>query len=118
VTNRRGLYALESIDGQTLYISDGTGIWSMPIDGGDPTLIIEEEVPPFFAVGQGGIYFEDRRTPPNLNFYDFQSGKVKHLLSLLQRPYAGVSASPDGRKVLFTGGRPPESDIRLVDEFR
>jgi hypothetical protein len=118
VTNRRGLYALESIDGQTLYISVGNGIWSMPIDGGDPALIIGEEVPPFFAVGQGGIYFEDRRTPPNLNYYDFSSGKVKQLLTLPRRPYAGVSASPDGKKVLCTGGALPESDILLVDDFR
>ena len=119
ITSERGVYALESPDGQTLYYSDNRSLWSMPVEGGSRTLVIEGVAGAMnWTVTQDGIFFPDRGTPQELNFYDFESRTVNGLLRLPERIYAGLSASRDGKKILFPVGEPPEADIMLVDEFR
>jgi len=122
VTSERGHYAMESIDGQTLYYSARSSLWSMPVEGGSPRLVVEEGPSAGtlqWAVTQGGIYFiQSERAPRGLKFYDFRSRTVEHLLSVPENQHGGLSVSPDGKKVLFTAGVLSESDILLVDEFR
>jgi Tol biopolymer transport system component len=117
VTSQHGIYAIESSDGRILYVADDKSLWAMPVEGGSPTVLIDEFVGENWALANEGIYFA-RRKPPTLHFYDFRSKEVKQLATLPESVYVGVSASPDGKKVLFTGGALPESDILLVDELR
>ena len=114
-----GANVIESIDGQTLYFSADRSLWSMPVQGGDPTLVVEGTAGERggWTVAEEGIYFQDTLTPRGLNFFDFQSKTVEHLLTLPERVF-GLSVSPDGQKVLVSTGELPESDIMLVDEFR
>ena len=113
-------YALESVDGRTLYYSDGARLWSMPAAGGAPVLELE----PFplsmnWAVWESGVYFQKAATTPNvIEHYDFRSKTVTPVMENDTSSYYGLSLSPDERSILYTQGEPGESDIMLVEDFR
>ena len=115
----RGGYALESLDGRTLYFAADGSLWSVPTDGGTETLVVEGSVVhQSFAVAPDGIYLRRLSPQRGLDFYDFSSKTVKRLFNFLLSPYSGLSVHPDGETILFVQGALPESDIMLVDEFR
>lgn len=118
VTEQRGTFAIESLDGRTLYFTKPEGLWSVPVLGGDPEIIVEGDMSgDSLGVARDGIYMaRQRRT--QLDFFDFQSKAVSTLFEPQQPTYAGLSVSPDGQTILWVQGRLPESGIMLVDEFR
>ena len=120
VTSGNDRYALESLDGRTLYLSDRTSLWSIPVAGGPRALEVERFLNEMnWAVGRSGIYFTGSRiTPKTINFYDFDSKAVNSVMEFEKETYVGLSVSPDGESVLYTQGEPPESDIMLVEGFR
>ena len=113
-------YALESVDGRTLYYSDRWSLWSIPVAGGPRTLEVERFLTGMnWAVGRSGIYFIGNRiNPRTIDFYDFDSEVVTTLVEFEKMTYTGFSLSPDGESILYPQGDPPESDIMLVEGFR
>ena len=74
----------------------------------------------FFVVNDG-IYFisepgTDRKS--FIQFLSFSSGKVKTVAPMSGLPYAGLSASPDGRSLPFSQFDEIGSDLILVKNFR
>jgi Tol biopolymer transport system component len=125
VTINGGSYAIESLDGQTLFFSkqtdDGQRLFSMPVDGGEPT---EIKLAPLnglsFDVAVRGIFVisePEGVASSGLHFVDFRSRQVS-LITELNDPVGKISLSPDGEWILFAERDVGSSDIILVDDFR
>jgi hypothetical protein len=90
-----------------------------------------------FAVIQSGIYYlerqPDRAATPfvlgnsgrpgprpvgRLAFYDFQSKRATIVSDSIDGIALGLTASPDGRTVLYTTLDSPASDLFMVENFR
>jgi Tol biopolymer transport system component len=124
VTTQGGCEASESSDGRFLYVtksdvSGPPGLWRISRDGGEETKVADWVQPAFWTVLDQGILGVDfsSRTPV-LRLFDFATGRSRPLAELDNLGAAGFTASPDGRWVLYTGGKEQEADIMLVEGFR
>ncbi len=130
VTRNGGFAAFESSDGQFLYYSKMTdsGIWRMPVNGGEETLIADVVAPGrwgYWALAPEGIYFVDLDLPRNhtIDFFDFSTRKTRTIASLTEQfnteaADSTLAVSPDGRWILYAQLDEAESDIMLVENFR
>jgi Tol biopolymer transport system component len=129
VTKQGGFAAAESPDGKYLYYSkhnnDSPEIWRVPTSGG-------EEMPVFpgirpldwaaWTVLPNGILFVGNEeaqgiSVPTVGFYDFSTQGVKHL-AVLDKPPFWVSATADGKSVIFDQPGQEESHVMLLENFR
>lgn len=124
-----GTYALQSMDGQTLFYNDQGSIWSST-GGSKPKLAARDVIgsyQEFFAV-DAGLFFADysgKRPGPRsgvaprqgVGFIDGRSGETKILFEMPGRGDVGISVSPDGSHILRTQALDPEADIMLVEGF-
>jgi Tol biopolymer transport system component len=129
LTKGGGFEGFESLDGKFLYYAKGRdvpGIWRIPVEGGEETLVLNEHKAGTWrswAVSDKGIYFATAEVPahPLIEFYDFATGHVT-LVCKLDKPipsgFPGLSISPDGRWLLFTQRDQIGSDIMLMENFR
>src|SRR5215470_5837728 len=85
----------------------GGPIWRMPVEGGEETLVLDQDVPySYWRVLEKGICFlSQAATPLEIDFLDFASTQVKQI-STVDRAKGGTShggfaVSPDGRWILF-----------------
>src|SRR6185295_297187 len=63
VTQRGGVWPTESPDGKTLYFTKETGpggLWRIPVEGGQETLVLPEVFRANYAVTEKGIFFTAR----------------------------------------------------------
>jgi Tol biopolymer transport system component len=112
ITDHGGISALESYDGSTLYYAkrESGGIFSRSISGGPEARVIDGLHVNYwgaFAVTKGGIYFVDSEAAPRpmIYYYDFRTRKSDQVLPLERMPMAAdpsLTASPDGREIVFT----------------
>jgi Tol biopolymer transport system component len=124
VTKRGGNFPEASPDGKFVYFLRGASpfsLWRIPVAGGEETLVLDSQVVDHnYAVTEQGIYFiGDRETATGiaLHFFSLAAGKVRSILSIEKHVY-GISASADGRRLLFTQLDRFESDLMLVENFR
>lgn len=139
VTRKGGLFALESTDGKFLYYTKGSpsgltppkpGLWRMPVEGGEEVPVIETfkaALWGYWDVVDKGIYFVETpsdklasASPAILKFMNFTTSRIREITPLEQPPEywnAGLSASPDGRWVLYQDWEELGSDIMLVENF-
>jgi Tol biopolymer transport system component len=123
ITRQGGWFAMESVDGKTLYYQKDRGvigIWKMPVGGGD-----EVEVPGTRAFERAwsltdrGIYSIDvERGASVLKFYDFVTGQIKELAHFDKSVTSGLAVAPDGHSILYSQVDQRGSDIMLVENFR
>ncbi len=140
VTRRGGFVALESPDGKFLYYSKDflpvhgspiAGLWRMPVEGGEEARVIktlEVGLGGYWDIIDKGIYFVEKGSdnlalapPMVLKFLSFATGRIKEIAPLERELLywnQGLSASPDGRWVLYQDGERQGSDIMLVENFR
>jgi Tol biopolymer transport system component/DNA-binding winged helix-turn-helix (wHTH) protein len=127
VTRQGGFAPFESFDRKFLYYSKdfrGTQIWRMPVGGGEETLVSEQINARWaaWALVPGGIYFVTTETGsvPAIRFFDFETEKVKHVITLLNCPglEIGFDASPDQKWFVYSQVDQRQSDIMLVEDFR
>jgi Tol biopolymer transport system component/DNA-binding winged helix-turn-helix (wHTH) protein len=140
VTRRGGFVALESPNGKFLYYSKDfprgygsrtAGLWRMPVEGGEEAPVIktlEVGLGGYWDIIDKGIYFVETGSdkvasapPMVLKFFSFATGGVKEIAPLEKRLMygnQGLSASPDGRWVLYQDWWFSGSDIILVENFR
>jgi Tol biopolymer transport system component len=124
VTSNGGYTAFESPDGKSLYYKkadDSTGLWKMPVSGGPENQVLPSVVYRAFSVTGDGIYFipesgMDGKT--FIEFLSFSTGKVKRVALIPGQVFLGLSASPDGRSILFTQVDQEGIDLMLVENFR
>lgn len=127
ITKHDALCGFESYDGQTLYFAKypEEGLWSVPVGGGMETRVLAApriHNDSVWAISQTGVYLSDysARPWPLIEFYNFESRKLTPVIPLEHSGlawYPGVSASRDGRTVLFVQWD-PQSSIAMVEDFQ
>jgi Tol biopolymer transport system component/DNA-binding winged helix-turn-helix (wHTH) protein len=125
LTRNGGFAAQESADGTTLYYAksryENPELWQMPVGGGAempfPGAVHPRSWASWSATSRG-IFFsppESANTTTSIDFYDFQT-RLTRQISLLDRSPFWLSASADGKEVLFNQAEQDESSIVLVKE--
>jgi Tol biopolymer transport system component/DNA-binding winged helix-turn-helix (wHTH) protein len=127
LTKHGGFTAFESSDGRYIYFNKNAGcpgVWKMPVDGGDETLVLNNSGAGNWgqwSVADSGIYFIDYQ-PDGLSvaFFNFATQKTTRVVGLenVNAFIGGLTASPDGKQILYTQQDPLSSDIMLVEDFQ
>jgi Tol biopolymer transport system component len=123
VTRNSGNEPFESIDGKLLYYSNAEGLWSMPVGGGNPKLVVPEAGTFLYALAGHSIYYGPRnshsiwvlRTDTGHKFEYTHFPKDGHDFPLNT---TALNVSADERTILFTQTDRQESDLMLVDNFK
>ena len=72
-----------------------------------------------FVVLEKGIYYIDRPSGEyGLRFFDFATGKSTTVARNLGNVDLGLTASPDGRAILYSRVDSSVDDLMLVENFR
>jgi eukaryotic-like serine/threonine-protein kinase len=129
VTHEGGSRPFESFDGQTLYyLRSGAGqnlLVARPTGGGAERTIVRCINWRSYAVGPQGIFHVDC-TPPDtpvpsqrvLRYWDAATGQDRPV-GTFDAPVTGhLSASPDGRAVLYDRGSSATVDLMMIENFR
>jgi hypothetical protein len=93
----------------------------MPIEGGEEREVLKSVYWRAFSPARDGIWLipgpeAGGRTP--IQFYSFAGGTVKTVATAEGPTTFGLTASPDGRSVLYTQQDQTGSDLMLVENFR
>ena len=123
-TRSGGWVAVESPDGADVYYTETTGtipttLWRLPTSGGEPVKVLEDVVQRAFAVVEQGIYYIDQpAAEARLQFFNFATRKSTVVARNLGEVRFGLTASPDGRTILYTRQDSSIDDLMLVENFR
>ena len=125
VTTGGGIEALESADSKWLYFVHFAepGLWRRPLDGGPEQKIFDG--PPrdhlnYWTVGgdyvyslaeQGGRFSIQRIDPENGH------AQLVYALKHPPTPFAGISLTPDGKRILFAVLERASSSLTLVEHL-
>jgi Tol biopolymer transport system component len=118
--------AFESPDGKSVYYAKlgVSGIWQIPVKGGEETRLLDQSGENLWAVTDQGICFFDLKNPtePALKFYSFAAGKTTILRQFpkdtkVDTLSTALAVSPDGRWILYTQLDQAGSDLMLVENF-
>ena len=124
VTRKGGFAAFESPDGQWVYYTKSDGVsslWKVPRDGGEETQVLESVYRRAFAVVNEGIYFIPRPDSAgrcSIQFFNFATKKIRSIATLERPVFYYLSASPDGRWILYSQMDSGGSDLMLVENFK
>jgi serine/threonine protein kinase/Tol biopolymer transport system component len=123
VTRNGGYIAFESPDGAYVYytqtLAGPSGLWRMPSAGGEPLKVLDGVVWRNFVVLERGIYYiEQTSGDSRLRFFDSATGGVTTVATGLGEVRYGLTASSDGRTILFTRVDFTIDDLMLVENFR
>jgi len=115
----------ESSDGKWLYYTghyrDTTFLRRTPVSGGPPVEVLSSVGGLNFAVVNDGIWYLTPWSKQGslLKFYDFASKSSRTVYRTAGPYFAGLTVSPDGRRILYTQfDRPFNQDLMLVEGFR
>jgi Tol biopolymer transport system component len=126
VTTHGGFVAYESSDGDVLYYSKfnmpNPEVWRVPVEGGVEALLsplLRPETWASWAPVDGGIYFVQAGMNGEavVMFLDTANGLVERKGLLAGMPF-WLSATPDGKSVLYEHLDQEETHIMLVENFR
>jgi len=92
----------------------------MPVEGGEETRVLESVIAlRCFAVTEPGIYF---LTQSNVEFYiqflSFATSKIETIAKVERPTLGGLTASQDGKSILYGQLDQVGSDLMLVENFR
>jgi serine/threonine protein kinase len=135
VTDSVGYAPVESPDGAYIYyvetIDKPSPLWRMPVSGGVPVKMLEEVFFGNYAVlergiyymnkpaGQGGVYYLDKPSgETQLQYFDFATRRSTTVARNLGNVDAFLTASPDGRTLLYCRVDSSVDDLLLVENFR
>jgi Tol biopolymer transport system component len=135
VTNNVGFAAFESPDGAYLYYNQTmekpSPLWRQPVSGGPPVKVLEGVVRAAFAVLDGGIYYIDRPSgeggllytdrpsgETRLQYFDLATRRTTTVARNLGNVFLGLTASKDGRTILYSRVDSFVDDLMLVDNLR
>ena len=127
VSPTAGLLGIESSDGSHLYYVESTSLtvpgplWRLTLATGERAKLADNADSLSFAVTDDGIYFADRASGlTRLNYLDLATQRTTVVVEDLGRVPAGmgISATRDGRTILFTRIDSSTDDLMLVENFR
>ena len=126
ITKQGAFEMFAAPDGKTIIYSKGggkSGLWSVEINGNN-----EQPIPELseagawrsWSVAANGVYYTAFSAQPYLHikFYDFATGKTREKAAVDKLPlnyYANLSASPDGKKILYARQDQSASSIVLAE---
>jgi Tol biopolymer transport system component len=120
-----GLIAIESPNGAYLYYVESASIdklgplWRLPLKGGKPVKLVDRVDSTRFDVVDGGVYYLERRADETrLQYFDFATHRSTTIAGKLGNIGLGLSASRDGRAILFSRVDSSVDDLMLVENFR
>jgi len=95
-----------------------TGLWRMPVGGGEESRVLESVTAFNFAVAADGVYFVGPSAQGSaIQFLNFTTNTTR-VLAHVGRCQVGFTVSPDRKWVLYTQTNPEGSDLSLVENFR
>ena len=119
------LLSIESPDGAYLYFVesrtlDSPGpLWRLPLNGGAAIKLAEGVLNTSFDVLDSGIYYLERSgAESRLRYLDLATRRSTVVASNLGVIGSGVSATRDGRTILFSRVDSSVDDLMLVENFR
>ncbi len=118
-----GYVPFESPDGAYVYytqtVSAASGLWRLPVSGGEPVKVLEGVVFRNFVVLDRGVYYINQVSgEATLQFFDFVSHRSTTLARGLGDIRYGLTATADGRTILYSRVDSTLDDLMLVDNFR
>jgi serine/threonine protein kinase/Tol biopolymer transport system component len=131
VTKAGGREAFEASDGNLYYaqryssrVPQLSGIWRVPIGGGEEVRVLQEGRQGHWALFDRGIVLLNLEDP-SIDYFPFGQKSPTHLVALPRNviPRSGFDGpsfgiSPDGKWVLYVQRDRVDSDIMLVDSFQ
>jgi Tol biopolymer transport system component len=135
VTNSAGDAPFESPDGAYIYyvetMDKSSPLWRQPTSGGVPVKVLEGVVLANFVVLEGGIYYIDRPSgeggiyvmdkpegETRLRYFDFATRRSTTVAGNLGNLDLPLTASADGRTILYSRMDSSVDDLMLVENFR
>jgi Tol biopolymer transport system component len=135
VTEDGGYVPQESPDGAYLYYvqaMDGPSpLWRVPASGGEPVKVVDGVVLGNYVVIEKGIYYIDRPSgkggahyfdrpsgETRLQFFDFATRRSTTVARNLGEVDLSLTASSDGRLILYPRLDSSVDDLMLVENFR
>ena len=126
VTQNGGYVAFESPDGAQLYYTQTatapSALWRLPVSGGRPVKVLEGVVRRAFVILEKGVYYASLEAPSQpgakLLYFDFATGKSTSVATLGREIDLGLTATADGRTILYTKVDSSVNDLMLVENFR
>jgi serine/threonine protein kinase/Tol biopolymer transport system component len=124
VTRDRGGESEESSDEKWLYYRSAGQTMSLhriPSGGGESTQVLPGVEGRNFIPLEGGIWYFTPNTNEGsrLEYYDLTTKKPRTVFRTSRPVFAGMTLSPNGRRLLFTQtDRNPSRDLMLVENFR
>jgi Tol biopolymer transport system component len=135
LTHNGGFMPKPSPDGADVYYvqtwNPPSPLWRTPSAGGTPVKILEGVLLANFAVLEKGIYYIDRPSgqggvqffdapwgETRLQYFDFATGKSTTVARNLGNVFIGLTASRDGRTILYSRLDSSVDDLMLVENFR
>jgi Tol biopolymer transport system component len=126
VTTVGGMVGMESTDGRWLYFTRyaGPGIWRRSTAGGPERKIFDG--PPagsqnYWTFHDGRVYsLSGQHGQYSLVQIDPETGhrQTVHLMEYEPTPFAGLSITPDGKRIIFDELTRASSDLTLVEQFQ
>jgi len=125
----------ESPDGAYVYYDEAfmkpSPLWRIPASGGTPEKVLEGVIQGNYALLERGIYYIDRPSGPGgafftdpaagetrLQYFDFATRRSTMVARNLGNVFIGLTASPDGRTILYSRMDVTVDDLMLVENFR
>jgi Tol biopolymer transport system component len=123
VTKRGGARPEVSGDGKFIYYAQPDGIWRVPADGGEETLVVLDGIPEsdygHWAEANGGLYFLARNNSrATLKFLNFETRRISAIMPV-EKPWdvSALAVSPDGHSIYFDQIDESGSDLMWVENF-
>jgi Tol biopolymer transport system component len=123
ITSNGGMVAIVSSDGQRIYYSKymSSGLWQQPVTGGHERKLfagLPVDYPEYWTLSNDGIYaLSIVNQQFALSHIDPQTGHAHVLDTLKYSPTVGLSISPDGKKMVYSGLISASSHLTLVEGF-
>jgi Tol biopolymer transport system component len=135
VTRSAGRMPAESPDGRWLYYVDNVftpgALWRVPVSGGVSQKVLDRVFLGNFVVLERGIYYIERPLADRsfysvdqptgealLQYFDFATGRYTTVARNLGNVDTPLTASADGRTILFSREDSSLNDLMLVENFR
>jgi Tol biopolymer transport system component len=122
LTSNFGNEPFESPDGKLLYYTNPQGLWSLPLSGGDPKLVVPGAESFGYALAGHSIYYGLQNpqrilvlrldTGRKFEYVRFPKGSIGFDLG------TAFTVSADERTILFAQTDRQESDLMLVESFK
>ena len=127
LTQDGGFDADEAPDGKLLYYTKPQGgLWNMPVEGGEGTLVLEQVKSGLWSLAENGIYYLDvaARSPEGATPLMWLSLATHKLVQVgaVRRPVnintPTISVTSDGRRIAWSQIDREESELMLIENFR